>query len=166
MFRYLLILGVICSLFLISTPESKAPPPPTGACCGCTLGGCTTGPSGMCGINEEKTCEEFNGTYKGDDTTCDPDPCVTACSDCVNEADCNDDCNTNVPNCQWCAGTMQCIDMGIRCLILIPTGACCFENDECAVGIVQLCVGEGGSYLGDDVSCTGLLSHRNRCYHS
>ncbi len=35
-----------------------------------------------------------------------------------------------------------------------PTGACCFTSGQCAVMTVGACTGLGGSYLGDDTSCT------------
>jgi len=41
-------------------------PPPTGACCFL---------DGSCVVAEQHDCEEQHGTYMGDSTTCDPNPC-------------------------------------------------------------------------------------------
>lgn len=53
------------------------PPPPTtsGACCPT---------EGDCFISTQTICEDGGGTYQGDGTTCDPDPCPTMppCNGC------------------------------------------------------------------------------------
>lgn len=49
-------------------------PANSGACCPV---------SGDCFIATQNICETGDGTYQGDDTTCDPDPCPASCSDCV-----------------------------------------------------------------------------------
>jgi hypothetical protein len=45
------------------------PPPTTGACC----------VSIDCSITTETNCTEMGGTYQGDGTECDPNPCIERC---------------------------------------------------------------------------------------
>ncbi len=58
-----------------STAPAQGPhtdPTPTGACC-----------SGSdCTIEGQGQCESHGGTYQGDDTICDPNPCIE-CTDCT-----------------------------------------------------------------------------------
>lgn len=51
---------------LCDDADCPQPPPPTGACCVGT----------DCTIETEDDCTDMDGTYQGDDTTCDPNPCT------------------------------------------------------------------------------------------
>lgn len=126
-------------------PESGCPstggggtPPPGGACCF---------PTGTCGVTTQVFCEENGGTYQGDDTVCDPNPCPAACChpdgtcDFLTETDCEsaggvwhygEDCDPN-----------PCPQ---------PTGACCV-GDVCSIETEDDCIGLDGIYQGDDTTC-------------
>lgn len=73
------------------SPSGTTPPPPTpsGACCP---------EEGDCFISTQSVCEGGGGTYQGDDTTCEPDPCPQppATGACCVGTDCSieteDDC--------------------------------------------------------------------------
>ncbi len=56
---------------VINFPDQtpSAPVTPTGACCVGT----------DCSITTESECDDMEGTYQGDGTDCDPNPCLTSC---------------------------------------------------------------------------------------
>ena len=57
--------GVNCGL-IGARGQGCGTPPPTGACCFL---------DGSCVVAEQHDCEDQHGTYMGDGTTCDPNPC-------------------------------------------------------------------------------------------
>ncbi len=110
-------------------PESQGgpPPTPTGACCIDTT----------CSITTQVGCTSQGGTYQGDNTTCDPNPCG-ACSICdpilTFQVGCDDgfgNCG-NVQNCDGTCGDPQPCDS--RWLVLEQR--CVGEDVDCA----ELCV--------------------------
>ncbi len=68
----------------------------TGACCL---------PDGSCVVTSEAACMAAGGTYQGDSTPCDPNPCLGACCvPCPNDPDCFPD--PSNPDC----GIFDCVD--------------------------------------------------------
>jgi hypothetical protein len=56
----------ICSTCPEAAGNPVGPPIPTGACC----------IDGVCSITTEQSCIDSGGTYQGDGTDCDPNPCA------------------------------------------------------------------------------------------
>jgi len=114
--------------------------PQPGACCV---------PEGMgCSMYLETDCDDVGGTFQGDGTSCDPDPCEYACCDAA--ASCSlatyDDCEDGG---DYIEGSDTCETD------TCPKGACCrIADGQCAIANEWHCEeDEDYSYDGSD-SCT------------
>jgi hypothetical protein len=122
--------------------ECTPPPEPTyGACCVGT----------DCAITTEAECLASGGTYLGDDTVCDENPCEVpptptgACCvgvDCVitTEAECLSVDGSYHGDYSSC-GPDACL------------GACCLPGGDCAFLTAADCASNGGAYHGDGTTC-------------
>ena len=110
----------------------------TGACC-LSDGSCQDFPSG--------TCEDAEGTYNGDGTTCSSIMCPQPGACCHSDGSCNDglagDCDPGGGNIFF-AGSLCSSDP------CPPTGACCMGGIDCDDTFEANC---GDSYQGDGTSC-------------
>jgi spore coat protein A len=116
------------------------PPAGTGSCCD-GAGGCTVTTEAGCG-----------GSYGGDGSTCEPNPCQGAC--CLGDGSCQD--SRTLAECAALAGSYQGDDslcMDVVCPIL--TGACCIPGDpgSCQVLSQADCTAQSGTFQGVDASC-------------
>ncbi len=110
----------------------------TGACCAS---------DGTCSVTIESAC---TGTYQGDGTTCDPNPCDPPAA---TGACCAADGSCSVTTEADCAGTYQGDDTNCDpnpCDPPAATGACCAADSSCSVTTEAAC---DGTYQGDDTSC-------------
>ncbi|MCA9755511.1 MAG: right-handed parallel beta-helix repeat-containing protein [Candidatus Eisenbacteria bacterium] len=116
---------------------------PTGACCA-TDGSCTVETSADCGT--------AGGTYQGDATVCDPNPCpqpTGAC--CASDGSCTIETSAD---CGTAGGTYQ----GDATVCdpnpcPQPTGACCASDGSCTIETSADCGTAGGTYQGDATVC-------------
>ncbi len=114
------------------------PPAVYGACCF---------DNGSCSVTTQIACTSAMGTYQGDGTDCDPNPCpqptTGACcvgSDCTIETE---------ADCTGMGGTYQGDDTTCDpnpC----ATGACCHSDGSCSITTEAEC---DGDYQGDDTLC-------------
>ncbi len=126
-------------------PRPRSPSETTvitsGACCP---------EEGDCFISTQVVCEGGGGTYQGDDTTCDPDPCPppTPTGACCVGTDCSIETESD---CTGMGGTYQGDDTACDpnpC----ANGACCKDGD-CTITTEAGCDGE---YQGDGTTCEGV----------
>jgi hypothetical protein len=114
----------------------------TGACC-------VSG--GICLIKTPTQCSQAAGTYKGDGTTCSPNPCpppTGAC--CLSNGNCL---VVSSADCLTLSGTW--LGAGTACNgSLCPLGACCFPNGTCQVLTSAACATGGGTYQGTGTNCS------------
>lgn len=117
---------------------------PIGACCL---------PIGTCTILTLEACGTMAGSFLGNATTCDPDPCAAltgAC--CLPDGSCqmavHRDC---VVLCGWSMGSLVDCDPN-QCGVL--EGACCQENGLCGVHTALQCAESGREFLGANTTCT------------
>ncbi len=106
-----------------------------GACC-FPDGTCITYTSGDCAIH--------GGSYQGDDTSCDPNPCPQPGACCINGA-----CTITIPaNCQgqWMGPNTTCSPNPCP-----QPGACCASDGSCTVTLQSAC---GGTWQGAGTTCT------------
>ncbi len=117
-------------------------PCPTGACCIDTV----------CYIYSELTCLGLGGIYMGDDTVCDPNPCLLgAC--CYEDGSCE---VLNEADCATAGGTYQGDMTDCDPNPCPQPGACCFDDGSCVMSTTTgeaECVAAGGVYEGDDTVC-------------
>jgi len=118
--------------------------PPIGACCF---------DDGTCSELDDEDCVAAGGTYQGDDTVCDPNPCpqpTGAC--CMPDGSCS---VLTEAACSIAGGNYQGDDEVCDpnpCPQ--PTGACCFDDGTCSVLTDAACTLAGGTYQGDDTVCS------------
>ncbi len=118
-------------------------PPHFGACC--YMGGCYEDL-----LPED--CTGGGGTYQGDGTDCDPNPCpqlTGAC--CYADGSCL---IQTEADCTGAGGAYEGDDMVCDpnpCPQ--PEGACCYADGSCLVQTEDDCTGAGGAYEGDDTVC-------------
>lgn len=118
--------------------------PPTGACCNTGKGG---GP--FCFEINQSDCEDFGGTYIGDDTLCD----FGDCGDVLFGACCYETMLCEELSYNDCVATNGEWYIGEACDFCAPLGACC-NFGECLVATQLFCEGElEGYYAGDGTSC-------------
>ena len=95
--------------------------PPTGACCASKTLECT--------IETQADCEKAFGTYQGDGTTCDPDPCAPVQGACCFGESCAvmtaGDCNGQEG--EYLGNGTNCADAPCE------LGACCFKGSFCVL---------------------------------
>jgi len=127
----------------------------TGACCL---------PDGSCILLTEQECKDAGGTYQGDETACEPDPCSAppppppaegAC--CLADGSCV---TTTADDCAKQGGTYQGDDAPCDpnpCPQPPPPppaqGACCLADGSCITTTADDCATQGGTYQGDDAPC-------------
>ena len=87
------------------------------------------------------------GTYQGDFTNCDPNPCVGAC--CYGDGFCEE---VTEATCDLNGGTYK--GDGTTCDPNPCIGACCFDDGTCSVMGNDTCVNSNGTYQGDGTSCS------------
>ncbi len=120
------------------------PVPPGGACCFC---------DGHCLIQSQAECWDAGGTYYGDDTACDPNPCSGGLGAC-----CFPDGRCTIADCVACpeaGGVWQ--GVGTSCTpnpCPPPAGACCFPNGDCTILTLEECATQNGNWQGVDTGCT------------
>src|SRR5439155_1654639 len=106
-------------------------------------------------------CDSVGGIYRGDNTTCTPNPCLpppptgaccTGTGGCViqTQAECEGAGRTYLGDNTTCSPN-PCPQ---------PTGACCFINGACRVTNSGDCGATGGVYQGNNTSCTPGLCPR------
>lgn len=116
-----------------------------GACC---LPDCD------CIIVSVGDCYAQGGTYEGNGTTCDPDPCECppegAC--CLRDGSCI---FVTEEDCSHAGGQYQGDDVSCEAVVCVPNpiGACCYPDGSCYVITEEECSGVGGQYQGDNVPC-------------
>ena len=116
--------------------------PPTGACC---LDG------DDCMELPQTECEtEYEGSYQGDGTTCDPDPCVAVQGACCFGESCSiqteDECLAEEG--EYLGDGSDCSDAPCE------LGACCFKGGfSCEDLTEDDCIEGGGNYQGDTTDC-------------
>jgi len=129
----------------------------TGTCCF---------PDGHCEVLTSAACTADGGTYQGDDTVCDPNPCAQpsgegACfyadehCEVLSRAACTAD-----------GGTYQADDTICDpnpCEPPAETGACCLANGICQTKTEARCTVAGGNYQGDDSSCSTTDCPQSAC---
>ncbi len=125
--------------YALNTPECPpgviSTPVGTGACCA---------EDGSCTITTEAECD---GTYQGNGTVCDPNPCPltgACCIDGVCSILSSDDCATGGGNYLGNGSTCD----GVDCTV----GACCFDT-FCEIDPESNCTDDGGVYQGDGSTC-------------
>lgn len=130
---------------------------PMGACCD-DLGNCV--------IATEASCTSSGGTYQGDGTVCDPNPCpqpTGAC--CATDGSCT---IATQADCEGGGGTWQGMDTVCDPNPCPVMGACC-HGTSCSIETQSDCEGTGGVYEGDGVPCTMDLcageGYQNCCTH-
>ncbi|MEZ4648055.1 MAG: hypothetical protein R3E97_04570 [Candidatus Eisenbacteria bacterium] len=117
---------------------------PTGACCAS---------DGSCTIETSADCATAGGTYQGDATSCDPNPCpqpTGAC--CASDGSCTIETSAD---CATAGGTYQ--GDATSCdpnPCPQPTGACCASDGSCTIETSADCATAGGTYQGDATTCT------------
>lgn len=127
-------------------------PPVTGACCKS---------GGVCEVLCESDCIADGGTYRGDDTTCESNPCIGACCLASVGLGCIE---MTATSCSGLSGAYK--GDGTTCATLSPEsecgGACCvFVQGQVGCGTFSLrsaCVNDATSdkaYRGDGTTCSG-----------
>lgn len=115
-------------------------PPATGACCL---------DDGTCIVTNNNTCISLGGTYQGDSTDCEPNPCPQPTGACCIGTDCSIHTESD---CTDLGGVYQ--GDGTDC---DPNpcgqGACCIGS-VCSIDTETHCVQIGGTYQGDGTTCT------------
>lgn len=107
---------------------------PTGACCVDT----------NCTIESESDCTGMGGTYQGDDTTCDPNPCEEITGAC-----CHIDGACTIETEEDCDGAYQGDGTACEDVDCAHTGACCVDSN-CTITRADDCA---GVYQGDGTDC-------------
>ena len=150
--------AVNLSLNMFHAPFTVPITTPIGACChGAT-----------CAIMTQAACTPGGGVYKGDNTSCDGNPCTPLvygrccvddgyaglCYVVENAAECTalSPIGIFTPN-ETCAGC--------PCL-LPPKGACCVGN-TCTVEYETTCLGLSGNYRGNYTNCDSLPCEQGAC---
>jgi hypothetical protein len=122
--------------------------------CGDVLGACCF-TNGACFEDLTSTeCEDSNGVYQGDGTTCADVECVTTEACCFQKAGCLD-----FPRdiCIEAGGFPQ--GSGTNCAETecFPVGACCLADGGCLDDATpEECDAEGGVFQGDGTACGGV----------
>ncbi|MFN8547431.1 MAG: hypothetical protein U0527_05530 [Candidatus Eisenbacteria bacterium] len=116
--------------------------PPIGACC--VIGA-------PCRYVSPAECTSAGGSYQGDYTDCDPDPCPIYGACCQIEGSC------------LFLAQGECVQEGATFLSYTdcdpnpcpqPLGACCFSEGACSWFTRDVCEEHGGVYRGDFTDCT------------
>ena len=121
--------------------------PVVGACCFA---------DGHCERLADAECTAAGGTYQGDNTACDPNPCpqppaTGAC--CFVDGHCEP---LTQASCTTASGTYEGDGTACDpnpCPQPPETGACCYDNGSCQVKTEAQCMAGGGDYQGDDATC-------------
>jgi len=119
---------------------------PTGACCF---------QDGTCQILNQPDCVGQGGSYQGDGTTCEPNPCPQPPMAC-----CFEDCHCEYLTAEVCSqiggdpmGYGSVCDPN-PCPCGPPYGACCIgDQGRCEWVTEEDCAAMGGVYQGDNVPC-------------
>ena len=138
-----------------TVPDSSAAAQNRGACCRL---------DGSCSVTTQRTCERQGGIYRGNGTTCTPNPCSPPTGACCIYDD------NGIPTCsRTTAATCARLDglyMGdgtncatTPCPVVLVLGACCIDqpngNASCFETSEQDCALSGGTYVGDGTLCAG-----------
>jgi len=120
-----------------------------GELCATESGACCL-PSGECAIHSCRDCRDLQGEYRGNDSTCEPDPCRVARGAC-----CESDGSCTVVALEGCTtGTYE--GDGTTCdpnPCDQPRGACCSAQGSCVIASRAECDALGNAYQGDNVFC-------------
>ncbi len=111
---------------------------------------------GSCVVLTEEDCLAQEGTFAGEETSCDPNPCpqpeaVGAC--CFASGYCE---LFTVAECGEAGGTYQGDASACDpnpCPPPLPPGACCYPDGSCAVRTADVCDQEGGIFAGENTPC-------------
>ncbi len=115
-------------------------PAPLGACCY---------EDGSCMVLTEAECGDSGGTYQGDDTGCDPNPCEAVGACCSDLGSCS------------IRTEQECLDAGSEYFgdntdcdpdPCPKPGACCV-GEECTIEVPADCDRLGGEFQGEETSC-------------
>jgi hypothetical protein len=137
----LAIVGIV--FVLLAAPVSANPQPVVGACCM---------PYGECQVLDAYACTQAGGTYQGDWTVCDPNPCSPghfAC--CFPDGNCI--IMTSPPLCESQGGVLH---QNEFCYpdVCPPAGACCFTNGSCELLTQAACVARSAGWMGVAFTCS------------
>lgn len=116
--------------------------PPTGACCASDILECT--------IETQADCEKAFGTYQGDGTTCDPDPCAPVQGACCFGEFCSMQTEGSclIEQGEYLGDGTDCSDAPCE------LGACCLEGGFLCEDLTEDdCIEGGGDYQGDSSDC-------------
>jgi hypothetical protein len=134
---------VLNVLVLLPAPVLANPLPVDGACCFVY---------GDCQVIFEYLCQQQGGSYQGDFTTCEPNPCSPGHFACCFP---NGNCvvMTSPPLCESQGGTFipvaECAPSPCP-----PAGACCHSNGACEILTQAACVELWGGWMGSgETSC-------------
>ena len=101
------------------------------------------GPGGACCVGFEcimvedaEECLQLGGEYQGDNTVCDPNPCIPTGACCSEDYSCVDDlteeqCSAADPGATWIEGGTCAEDC------VAPTGSCCLLDGTCATALTE-----------------------------
>lgn len=117
-----------------------------------TLQGACCQVDGTCSVSTESDCEGLlGGTYEGDNTVCDPNPCpilTQAC--CFPDATCDD---LTPSACTTAGGFPRGSGTTCATVTCASNGACCFASGSCAVLSEALCAFVLGQFQGPGTDC-------------
>jgi hypothetical protein len=147
-----LVSGLV-ALVLLPAPALANPQPVVGACC-LTYGDCQ--------VLLEYDCQQAGGSYQGDFTTCEPNPCSPAhFACCFPDGGCL--VMTSPPLCESQGGIPQPVAACTPEACLLPPGVCCFGTGLCKILTQAACVELWGGWMGaglttcDPNPCPGCL---------
>jgi len=121
--------------------------PGVGACCAT---------DGSCSVLTTTECQNQSGTFQGDGTTCQPNPCPEPTGACCFQA--TGGCLLlSASNCALAGGYFQ--GGGTTCgsIICFPKGACCLPDGSCQDNkSPEACTGLGGTFQGNASQCASV----------
>ncbi len=122
-------------------------PDPTGACCFI---------NGGCGVYSQAECTQLGGTYQGNNTDCDPNPCPLPSGACCipSTQGCID---LNQTNCAIVGGIWAGAGTSCSTYICFPRGACCLPDGTCQDDrSPEQCSAAGGTFQGHQSQCANI----------
>ena len=131
--------------YRVGTPTpgmaNDCPMDPLGACCLAM---------GLCQIETSADCTTLGGTFQGNGTACNPNPCMQnpgACCDAMGNCT-----FVTLDTCTANSGTFR--GEGVSCTPNPCVGACCDTMGMCTLQTEADCVAAMGIYKGDGTDCT------------
>jgi hypothetical protein len=153
-------LGETRAISLVGSPQTPftVQNPPTAA-----VGACCHGTT--CAIMTQAACTPGGGLYKGDNVSCDGNPCTPAFGRCCVDDGYAGQCYVveDLAACTTLGGTFTANETcaGCPCLFL-PNGACC-NGTSCSVIREADCTAGGGTYVGNYTNCGSAPCDQGAC---